>query len=292
MYIDKISAELNVLFNKMGENMETIEHYIHLKRKENADIKNVVKLISQFLKKSNSGYLAAELGLHGFCACMTSRLSDVTKQMYGEAVWEKIFGDIKTPKNTWTDLTQTERKDFIQSVQEKFISVTSINDYKKALETIAGTWVTNDEVDITEKEKITLKDLDDYIKKCNDDYINYHGTVGDTTKKQHRENWKIRREGSKVIVKQVPFLMEKYLLETDDKMKRYYACRCPWVRAAILKGGTVSSLMCHCSLGYQTGFLETFFGRKLDGRIVSTVLSEGVHECVFEVDIPDNVSET
>ena len=80
------------------------------------------------------------------------------------------------------------------------------------------------------------------------------------------------RKGSKIIVTKIPFLARKYLAETDVKMKRYYACHCPWARESILNETcTVSPSFCRCSLGLEKKDFETALGRELDGRIVSTV---------------------
>jgi len=290
--IEKVTAELDALVEKMGSPLDAMDHYIHLKRQDNVDIKTVIQLISQYAHASGDADLVDEFELHYFCACMMSRLSKVTKVMYGEEVWKRIFGGIEIPTETWTDWTQVERKDFALFIQQKFQSVTSLNDYKRALEAVSRTWISDDGSVGTAKKDVTLRDIDVFIEACNTDFFR-------ELKKNHEsddavmdefcsDKWKIRREGSKIIVVQKPFLKNRYISQTDSKMKRYYACRCPWARASILKGETVSSSLCHCSLGYQKQSFETFFGRHLDGRVVSSVL-EDMMQCVFEIDIPEEV---
>jgi len=282
----EVAVELDRLMSETGKNMETINHYISLQKQEDVDIKHLIQVISKYVDDAD---LRMELGLHGFCACMMSRLSKVTKRMYGKEVWEQIFGGLEIPKTGWTSLTMIERQDFALSIQNKFASVASLDDYKRALEAVSRTWVSKDGSIGTTKKEVTLSDLDAFIRECNENHVNYHGTDRTAMEEFDSEKWKTRREGSKITVVQIPFLKQKYLLETDEKMKRYYACRCPWVRTSILKGETVSASFCHCSLGYQKQGFETFFGRELDARIVRTVIEDGALECVFEIDIPDDV---
>ena len=289
--IEKVSAELDVLFSKAGKSMETIDRYIHQKRIENAHIYNLIQLLIRHFNDAGDEDLANELGLHGFCGCKVTRLSNVIRKMYGEEIFAKIFDGVEYPAESWTDWTQTERKDFALFIQKKILSVISEDDYRRAMEGVSRTWVSDDGSVGTTKKDVTLSDLDAFIKESNENHVNYHGTDNTALEAFDSEEWKIRREGSKVTVVQIPFLKNKYLSQTDEKMKRYYACRCPWVRASILKGETVASSFCHCSLGYQKQGFETFFGRHLDGRVVKSVVDEGVLQCVFEIDIPNDIME-
>jgi len=42
-----------------------------------------------------------------------------------------------------------------------------------------------------------------------------------------------RREGNVIYETKIPYMTKLYLAETDPKLKRYYACHCPWAREAI-----------------------------------------------------------
>jgi len=289
--IEKVTAELAMLFEKTGKNMATIDHYIHQKRKENAHIYNLIQMLIKHFNDTGDEDLANELGLHGFCGCKVSRLSGVIKKMYGNDIHAKIFDGVDYPTEAWTDWTQTERKDFALFIQEKILSVISLDDYKRAMEGVSRTWVSDDGSVGTTKKDVTIRELDTFIKECNESHVNYHGTDNTAMEVFASDEWKIRRDGSKITVVQIPFLKSKYLSQTDEKMKRYYACRCPWVRSSILSGETVASSFCHCSLGYQKQGFETFFGRPLEGRVVKSVVNEGVFQCVFEIDIPNDIME-
>ena len=294
----QVTAELGALVEQMGKNMSTIDHYISLKRQEKVDMKKLINLIARYAKDSGDWELSVEIGLHGFCACMMSRLSGVVKKMYGEEVHGKIFDGVDMPVSDWTDWTLTERKDFALFMQQKFLSVISLEDYKQALEGVSRTWNSDneycDEYIETTPKKVTLKKLDAYIQKLNDNYIEdlhnqYPSADPAVMEEFNSEKWKIRREGHKIRFAQYPFLFDKYAAHTDEKMKRYYACRCPWVRASILKGEAVSVSFCHCNLGYQKSGYDYFFGRNLNARVVQSVLEDGVLQCIFEIDIPEEI---
>ena len=298
--IRQVKTELDALVEQMGKNMATIDHYITLKRQENTDMKKLITLITRYAKESGDWELSVEIGLHGFCACMMHRLSGVTKKMYGEEIWGKIFGGVEMPTDGWTDWTLTERKDFALFMQQRFLSAISLEDYKRALEGVSRTWNSDneyrDEYSGTTPKKVTLKKLDAYIQKQNDNYIKhlhnqYPSKNPEVMEEFNSDKWKIRREGHKIIFAMYPFLMDKYATHTDEKMKRYYACRCPWVRASILKGEAVSVSFCHCNLGYQKSGYDYFFGRNLNARVVQSVLEDGVLQCIFEIDIPEDILE-
>ena len=289
--IEQVAAELGALIEKTGMNMETVDCYISQKRQDNADMNSLINLMTQYINQLGDWELAAEIGLHGFCSCMMSRLSGVTKEMFGEETWGKIFGGVEVPISDWTDWTQTERKDFALIMQEKFLSVISLDEYKRALEGVSRTWGSDIGHDAAKKD-VTIDGLDAYIRELNENFLdnlhNQYPSSNDAVMEEfNTEKWKIRRVGSKIIFAQYPFLMDKYAAQTNSRMKRYYACRCPWVRASILKGEAVSSSFCHCNLGYQKSGYDSFFGQYLDGRVIKSVLEEDAEQCVFELDIPE-----
>jgi hypothetical protein len=96
------------------------------------------------------------------------------------------------------------------------------------------------------------------------------------------------REGNKLRCMAFPNDMPKYIAATDIKMKRYYACHCPFARQSILTDNTVSSTLCNCSLGHVMNFTESFLGRSLNGRVVHSVLAGDLF-CEYEIDIPDDI---
>lgn len=84
--------------------------------------------------------------------------------------------------------------------------------------------------------------------------------------------------------------MQKYLEATDIRMKRYHACHCPFAKESILSEAVVSSTLCNCSLGHVMNFTEAFLGRKLEGKVLCSVLN-GDLTCEYEISIPDDIMQ-
>ena len=80
----------------------------------------------------------------------------------------------------------------------------------------------------------------------------------------------------------IPYNPDAYLNETDDKMKRYYACHCPFVREAILTGEIVSENWCYCSAGFSKFPYEIIFNKTLEVEMVASVL-KGDAVCRFAI---------
>ena len=88
----------------------------------------------------------------------------------------------------------------------------------------------------------------------------------------------------------IPLQYERVLSVTDEKMKRYYACHCPFAKESILSENVVSSVLCNCSLGHMMNFVEAFMGRELRGKVVHSVLN-GDLICEYEIEIPDDIMQ-
>ncbi|NHJ84990.1 MAG: hypothetical protein FK734_05980 [Asgard group archaeon] len=99
-----------------------------------------------------------------------------------------------------------------------------------------------------------------------------------------------KREGKIIYLTKIPYQAKKSIEAEDEKMKRFYACFCPWVRGAI-KNGTeheVSKHFCQCSGGWYKDYFEQLFEQPIRIEPVETALS-GVPYCKFAVYLPDNV---
>jgi len=88
-----------------------------------------------------------------------------------------------------------------------------------------------------------------------------------------------RREGDKIYITKIPYNAVRYLHETDDKIKRYYACHCPLVRQAILQDQPISSDICDCSLGHASHYLAGL-DRELKGEVLESAI-KGNTRCRF-----------
>jgi hypothetical protein len=214
-------------------------------------------------------------------------------------VWEQVFGGKEMPQAGWT---LEEMSDFACEIEQKYIAAVSKENYESVLK--YKTHRSNYKNTRGHKNFQTLEDIDLFLQKRNADILALHkryyksgniyfNQILDDSVIADCESGRLdaRREGKKIICYQIPFLWSKYLAEPDSRMKRYYACHCPWVRKSILKENSVSKSFCHCSFGHERPWLESAFGRELDGRVICSAVEENCYECAFEFDIPDDIME-
>ena len=88
----------------------------------------------------------------------------------------------------------------------------------------------------------------------------------------------------------IPYMTVKYLAETDERMKRYYYCHCPWVRESLRTGEVqVSPAFCNCSAAFHKKPYEVIFGQPLEAEVLETVLT-GDPWCRFAIHLPKDVA--
>lgn len=94
------------------------------------------------------------------------------------------------------------------------------------------------------------------------------------------------REGNVLYAAKVPYMAVEYLAATDDRLKRYYYCHCPWVRESLKTGDVdVSPTFCLCSAGFEKKSWEVIFGQPLQVEMLETVL-KGDLWCRFAIHLP------
>jgi hypothetical protein len=94
------------------------------------------------------------------------------------------------------------------------------------------------------------------------------------------------REGDILYEIKIPYMAREYLAETDERMKRYYYCHCPWVRESLRTGDVrVSPTFCHCSAGFTKKYWEVVLDQPLEAEIVESVL-QGELWCKIAVHLP------
>jgi len=97
------------------------------------------------------------------------------------------------------------------------------------------------------------------------------------------------REGSVLYEAKIPYMTVEYLAETDERMKRYTSCHCPWVRESLRTGEVqVSPPFCNCSAAFHKKPYEVIFGRPLEAEVLETVL-KGDPWCKFAIHLPEDV---
>jgi hypothetical protein len=98
------------------------------------------------------------------------------------------------------------------------------------------------------------------------------------------------RAGNIIYEVKIPYMAREYLAETDEKMKRYFYCHCPWVRESLRNSHVkVSPLFCNCSAGFHKKFWEVVLNRPLKGWVVESVL-KGDAWCKLAIQLPEDVT--
>jgi len=298
----QIAEEFQKYIEENGVSSETVNQFIRKKQDENANMMLTVQAMKEYAQLTGDELLVSEVIIQEtdfdkWCGAVMANLSKTTQKMYGSEVWEKIFKEMQMPKPGWT---LDELSDFTYNIEQKYLSAATREKYECAHK-LGGPFVTSYKE--SDRKELTLEAIDLIIEKMNAELIDllkehnksgelfFNQKIDDSVMKEYETGkWNIRREGLKIIFMKIPFLMSKYLTETDNRMKRYYACHCPWARKSILKDQTVSPSFCYCSLGHDKQGLENAFGRQLEGRVICSVLDGNSLQCVFEVDIPDAIS--
>jgi hypothetical protein len=95
------------------------------------------------------------------------------------------------------------------------------------------------------------------------------------------------RQGNVIYEVKIPYMAREYLAETDEQLKRYYYCHCPWVRESLREGDVVvSPTFCLCSAGFHKKSWDVIFEQPLKAEIVETVL-KGDPWCKIAIHLPE-----
>jgi len=293
-----IAKEFKALIEEDGATRAAINGYILRKRAKNADMRKVVEAMAEYAWSLRDEHLLCETLLLCDGADIMRRLSDVTKEICGPEVWQKVFAGKQIPG---IGTTLDEMNDFTLEMDRAFLATAPREDYERACEKVAHCWEPSWNP-ITHEEFLALGSIDalcDWLnaktiaelEQCRDkDEPFFNQMVDDEVIEYSKAHPNYYRKGDKLYVEKIPFLAKKFLAEPGGKMKRYYACHCPLARESILReDGPVSRSFCHCSLGYSKKPFEAAFDRELTGRTVSVVFDEDCYQCVFEIDIPEDI---
>jgi len=145
--------------------------------------------------------------------------------------------------------------------------------------------------------------LDAYLKRKGDDFIAELERIRDENGlfftqpitdevidfvQTHPEIRQGIREGSVLYEAKIPYMTVKYLAETDEAMKQYYYCHCPWVRESLRTGEAgVPPTFCNCSAAFHKKPYEVIFDRPLEAEVIESVLN-GDPWCRFAIHLPEN----
>ena len=218
----------------------------------------------------------------------------------GEAFWNELVKNIELPDMNSECKCQCHN---MYLFMKRFEEMTDKETLKKILCKVRHGLLPSQRAG-THERFVEIGDLDEYLgdgedgvkefTKLNREKKDFYGQeITDEVLEFIKQNPKMLtaiRKGNKLYTMAFPYNMEEYIKATDEKMKRYHACHCPFARESILSENVVSPAVCNCSLGHMMNYYEGFMGRELKGRVIRSVLN-GDLTCEYEIEIPDGIMQ-
>ncbi|NHK31510.1 MAG: hypothetical protein FK730_09175 [Asgard group archaeon] len=230
-------------------------------------------------------------------------LSDKIIEKFGEEKRNEVFAGIKLPKIL---LDNKEKPIITQKVMERMDALID----KHPRQEIMGSGLhrlQKDGLNRLRKKFLEEKNLDTYLKNQRNNSLKrfeqlakegalfFTQPVDEQVLEYIRKNPTIEygvREGDKIIISKIPYNTKLFLNETNERLKRYYYCHCPWVRESLKKGDIlISPTFCHCSSGWYKQKWDTIFDQPVKVDLIDSVLN-GAMQCKFAVHIPKKFMDT
>ncbi|MFW9965392.1 MAG: hypothetical protein ACFFCX_17600, partial [Candidatus Sifarchaeia archaeon] len=99
------------------------------------------------------------------------------------------------------------------------------------------------------------------------------------------------RDGNRVIITKIPYMAKQFIHATNDRMKRYYFCHNPWIRAALKEEDQpINPVFCGCSAGYFKNFWEAVLNQPVRVEVLKSVI-KGNDVCEFALHLPPGLVE-
>ena len=267
----------------------------HLMENRKNTIDSFVALIRYAIFTNKRELVAFLYGfIEGFGAL--EKLSETLKQTMGESTRDEIFEGINLPP------LGTDPKDKPKVTKRIMERLEATLDEKTLKEVMSsGLDVGPKEWYLPMRQKfLESKSIDDFLRKKHQEAVEllekhsreksmfFAQEIDEEVVEYVRNNPAIMggvKEGDIIYETKIPYLTKKYLYEKDEKMKRYYACHCAWVREAIKSGLKISPNFCYCSAGYHKRPWEIIFAQPVKADVMETVL-KGDLVCRFAIHIP------
>lgn len=221
-------------------------------------------------------------------------------EIHGEEVRDQIFADIEIP-TIGSPVAERPAVTFsvMERIEEQFDPVTTKDILSSCLRDLEDEWY------LDEREKYqSSKTFDEYLEQKGQTFIEqlegiqdkgglfFTQEISDDVLEFVRNTPEILsgvRDGHILYEVKIPYMTKQFLEETDERMKRYYYCHCPWIRESILNDDPhVSTTFCNCSAGFHKKPYEVIFEQPLQADIVETVLA-GDGWCKFAIHLPEDV---
>ena len=259
---------------------------------------NIIALAryGQFLK-NDLVYIAVVELLDGTEAMdnLHARLADVA----GAQKRDAVFAGINLPP---LGTSNTQRPPITQAVMDRLENLIAPETYRPLLSNCLRTL---GDADPAERQKfLACKNLNEFLQKKGDEYIAYltqlardkrlYFTQAITAEviayvERQPEIRQGVRVGNVIYEAKIPHQTIEYLAETNEQLKRYFYCHCPWVKESLKTNAVrVSPTFCLCSSGFHKKYWEGVFGQTIQIEVVETVLT-GAMWCKFAIHLPEHI---
>ena len=217
----------------------------------------------------------------------------------GEKTWEELtLGGIIPNIDTESQCKCLNMVIFMErfdKIVDKDISKKILSKVRHGLKPSQSSWAREKFLKIGDLDEFMKQSLDEEISKFKKLHNENKDFYGDIITKEVLDFLESNpsilvgiRKGNELHFTAFPAQMHNYLNAVDPKMKRYYACHCPFAKESILAEKVVSSTLCYCSLGHIKNFWEAVFDRELDGEVLTSALKGDV-KCTYVVYLPDDI---
>ena len=258
---------------------------------------NLVTLILYGRFAKNNGLVVGALELIDGTEAMNN-LYERLAQEVGEQKRDEVFAGIELPPLGTRLSHLPEVTQIVMERLENLIDPTvTIKLLKQSLRDLPDEWYQEGKKKYHESDN-----LDDYLQRKGRDFIAqlekirdenglfFTQPITDEVIEFVRSNPEILqgvREGNIIYETKIPCMTAQYLAETDERMKKYYYCHCPWVKESIMRDDVnVPASFCNCSVGFHKKSWEMIFDQPLEAEVLESVL-KGDDVCRFAIHLPE-----
>jgi hypothetical protein len=226
------------------------------------------------------------------------RLYDKVGRAVGEAKRDEVFEGIDLPP---LGTPSTAKPRVTQAVMERLERLVDAETCRDLLS--SGLRDLQDEWYLEERSKYTESgNIDAYLERKGREFIAQLEKIRDEGGlfftqpitdeviefvQSHPEIRQGVRQGNVLYEVKIPYMAREYLAESDERLKRYYYCHCPWVRESLKEGDVaVSPAFCLCSAGFHKKSWDVILNKPLKADVVESVL-KGDRWCKIAIHLPE-----
>lgn len=293
---DFLSGQRKTQKSPTADDVRTFSAILMKEELNTYDNYRALALYGRFLK-NNEVYVAVVELLDG--AEALESLYEKVAESVGKLKRDEIFEGIELPP---LGTPSTQKPAVTQAVMERLEDTVDPQTCQRILS--SGLRHLQDEWFLEDREKyLECKNLDEFLERRGQEFIDqleqikreeglfFTQEITDAVIEFVRSQPEIRqgvRKGNILFEVKIPYMTREYLAETDESMKRYYYCHCPWVRESLRAGNVrVSPTFCHCSAGFHKKYWEVVLDQPLEAEIVESVL-KGDLWCKIAIHLPQH----